>query len=96
MSEEEFWAHYAGPHADIVRRMPSLRGLVLARPVGPQSSEWDAVGELWFDDAEAVRAAFAEPTIAALLAEDRPKFLGGSEVVVVEEVLRWLPGESPG
>jgi uncharacterized protein (TIGR02118 family) len=96
MGVEDFWAHYAGPHAEIVRRMPGLRGLVLSRPVGPQSSHWDAVGELWFDDAEAVHAAFADPAIAALLAEDRPKFLGGSEVVVVEEVLRWSPDDARG
>jgi uncharacterized protein (TIGR02118 family) len=96
MSVDEFWAHYAGPHADIVRRMPGLRGLALSRPVGPQSSEWDAVGELWFDDAEAVSVAFADPTIAALLAEDRPKFLGGSKVLVVEDVLRWSLGDAFG
>ncbi len=96
MSLDEFWAHYAGPHAAIVRRLPDLRGMVLSRPVGVQSSAWDAVGELWFDNVEAVHAAFADPTIAALLAEDRPKFLGGSEVVVIEEALRWSPDDARG
>ncbi|MGH2347102.1 MAG: EthD domain-containing protein [Chloroflexota bacterium] len=91
MSVEEFWTHYSGPHIAIVREMPGLRGLVLSRPVDPQTSNWDAVGELWFDSAEAMRAGFANPAIAARLAEDRPKFLGGSEVVVVEEVVRWEP-----
>jgi uncharacterized protein (TIGR02118 family) len=91
MSVDEFWAHYSGPHATIVRQMPGLRCLVLSRPIGLQTTEWDAVGELWFDDVEALQAAFANPRIVALLAEDRPRFLGGSEVVVVEEALRWTP-----
>lgn len=91
LSVEQFWSHYTGPHAAIVQQMPGLRGLTLSRPTGPQTTDWDAVGELWFDSAEELRAAFADPAIAAQLAEDRPKFLGASEVVVVEEALRWAP-----
>ncbi len=87
MTADEFWAHYTGPHAAIVRRMPGLRRLALSRPAGAQASQWDAVGELWFDSAEAVEQAFADPEIAALLRADRPLFLGASEVVVVEESL---------
>ncbi|MDB5075791.1 MAG: EthD family reductase [Chloroflexi bacterium] len=91
ISAEEFWKHYSGPHAAIVREMPGLRGMALSRPSGPQTSNWDAVGELWFDSADAMRAAFSDPAVAAKLAVDRPQFLGASEVVVVEEVLRWEP-----
>ncbi len=87
MTAEEFWAHYSGPHAAIVRRMPGLRRLALSRPVGPQASQWDAVGELWFDSAEASERAFADPQIAALLRADRPLFLGASEVVIVDEAV---------
>jgi len=96
MGVEEFWAHYTGPHVAIVRQMPGLRRLVLSRPVGTQSGEWDAVGELWFDDAEAARAAFADPAIAAQLAADRSRFLGASEVLIVEEVVAWPAGEAGG
>ncbi len=92
MTWEEFWAHYTGPHAEIVRRLPGLRRLVLSRPTGEQATEWDAVGELWFDSAEEIARAFADPQIAALLRADRPLFLGASQVVVVEEAVRW-PGE---
>jgi len=89
MTWEEFWAHYTGPHAEIVRRMPGLRRLVLSRPTGEQVTEWDAVGELWFDSAEEIARAFAHPEIAALLQADRPLFLGASQVVVVEEAVSW-------
>lgn len=89
MTPEEFWAHYTGPHTAIILRMPRLRRLVLSRPAGAQAAEWDAVGELWFDSAEEIVRAFADPEIAALLQADRPLFLGASQVVVVEDVLRW-------
>jgi uncharacterized protein (TIGR02118 family) len=89
LSVEEFWAHYSGPHAAIVRQMPGLRRIVLSRPVGPQSSDWDAVGELWFDSREALDRAFANPTILTQLQADRPLFLDASDVVVVEEVATW-------
>ncbi len=88
MTADEFWAHYTGPHAAIVRRMPGLRQLALSRIVGSQAARWDAVGELWFDSAEAVERAFADPEIATLLGADRPLFLGASEVVVVEEAIQ--------
>ena len=31
MSEEDFFAHWSGPHADIVRQMPDVRGLRFGR-----------------------------------------------------------------
>jgi len=85
MTADEFWAHYTGPHTAIVRRMPGLRRMALSRTVGAQATRWDAVGELWFDSAEAVERAFADPKIAAQLRADRPLFLGASEVVIVDE-----------
>jgi uncharacterized protein (TIGR02118 family) len=89
MTAEEFWTHYTGPHAAIVRKMVGLRRMVLSRLAGPQATQWDAVGELWFDSVAAVERAFADPEIASLLQADRPLFLGGSEVVVAEEEVFW-------
>ncbi len=89
MTPEEFWEHYTGPHAAIVRKMPGVRKMVLSRVVGPRSAEWDAVGELWFDNAAAVEKAFADPEIVNLLAQDRPLFLGHAEVIIAEERDFW-------
>jgi uncharacterized protein (TIGR02118 family) len=89
MTAEQFWAHYTGPHAAIVQRMPGLRQMVLSRAVGDQVTEWDAVGELWFDSMTAVQRAFEDEQIMAELRADRSLFLGASEVVIVEEAMRW-------
>jgi uncharacterized protein (TIGR02118 family) len=91
LSLEEFWAHYSGPHAAIVRSMPGLRRLTLSRPTRPQTGGWDAIGELWFDSTEALERAFADPAIAAQLQADRPLFLAAAEVLIVEEVVDWMP-----
>ena len=89
MTAEQFWAHYTGPHATIVQRMPGLRQMVLSRAVEDQVTEWDAVGELWFDSTTAVKRAFEDEQIMAELRADRSLFLGASEVVIVEEAMRW-------
>jgi len=89
LTAEEFWTHYTGPHAAIVKGMPGLRRLALSRAVGAQSGGWDAVGELWFDTAEDAERAFADPEILPALQADRALFLGASEVVIVEEQVSW-------
>jgi uncharacterized protein (TIGR02118 family) len=91
MTTEEFWAHYGGPHIAIAKQLPGLRRLVLSRPVGARATEWDAVGELWFDSVEAVDAAFADSEILPLLRADRVLLIGGMEVLLLEEVLDWSP-----
>ncbi len=87
MTPDQFWEHYSGPHAAIARKLPGLRKIQLSRVVGPQSVAWDAVGELWFDDVAAVDRAFADPEIAALLAQDRPLFIEHAETILVEETV---------
>ena len=87
MSREAFLAHWMGPHAEIVRHLPGLRGLrfgVVER-WSPAEAGWDGVGELWFNDIAAAEAAFkTEPHISRLIA-DREKFLGDMQWCFVEE-----------
>lgn len=87
MSREAFLAHWMGPHADIVRNLPGLRGLrfgVVTR-WHPEDAAWDGVGEVWFDSVEAAEAAFrAEPHISRLI-EDRKLFIGEAQWCFVEE-----------
>ena len=87
LSREEFLEHWMGPHAEIVRRLPGLRGLrfgVVERWT-PEEAAWDGVGEIWFDSIEAADAAFAAEPYAAMLVEDRLLFLGEAQSCFVEE-----------
>jgi uncharacterized protein (TIGR02118 family) len=87
MSREEFLAHWLGPHADIVRQLPGLRGLRfgIVQRWTPDDAAWDGVGELWFDSVEAADAAFATEPYAGMLVDDRKLFMGEAQSCIVEE-----------
>ena len=87
LSRDEFLAHWMGPHADIVRQLPGLRGLrfgVVERWT-PEEAGWDGVGELWFDSPEDADRAFSTEPYLSMLVEDRAKFLGEAQSCLVEE-----------
>jgi uncharacterized protein (TIGR02118 family) len=85
LSREAFVEHWLGPHAEIIRRMPGLRGYrvdVIRSWVG-DAEPWDGVGELWFETREDLDTAFA--AVADELAADRASFLAESRAAIVEE-----------
>src|SRR5690242_16712880 len=89
MSREDFQQYLRETHSPLVARMPGLRRLavnwVLPDPSG-QAPDYDAVAEDWFDDAQAIEAAFASPAGKAV-ADDTPNFLDMSRfrLMVTEE-----------
>jgi uncharacterized protein (TIGR02118 family) len=89
-THEAFVDHWTGPHTEIVRTLPGLRGMRLGVVDGvwtpPGSPAWDGIGELWFDSAEAAAAAFASEPHAARLAVDRPQFIGAMQAGFVREI----------
>jgi uncharacterized protein (TIGR02118 family) len=85
MSPEAFREHWMGPHAAIVRQLKNLRGLQFNPVIDPSTSEWDGIGELWFDSIADAEAAFKAEPVRSLLAEDRPRFLGRNQVYFVTE-----------
>jgi uncharacterized protein (TIGR02118 family) len=87
LSREEFLEHWMGPHAEIVRQLPGLRGLrfgVVER-WSPEEAAWDGVGELWFDTLESAEQAFATEPYLSMLVADRRMFLGEAQSCFVEE-----------
>jgi uncharacterized protein (TIGR02118 family) len=87
MTREEFFAHWTGEHAAIVSGIPGLRGLRFSRVDRsvPADAGWDGVGETWFDSIAAADHAFATEPFAAMLAEDRKKFIGSAHSCYIEE-----------
>lgn len=88
MSRDAFVAHWTGPHAEIVRRLPGLRGLRfgVVQAWSPEAASWDGVGEVWFDSVEDAERAFATEPHLGLLVEDRKLFLGEAQSCFVEEI----------
>jgi uncharacterized protein (TIGR02118 family) len=87
MSKQAFLSHWMGPHADIVRQLPRLRGLKfgVVEQWFPLDAAWDGVGELWFDDVADVDYAFSSEPCKSLLTEDRKTFLGEMQWCFVRE-----------
>ena len=88
MSSQEFREYTDRKHLEMLWQLPGLRRLIINYGLpGPDGEPaYDAIGEDWFDNAEAMGAAFASPAGQALMA-DAPNFLDMSrfQVVVVEE-----------
>ncbi|MDB5525738.1 MAG: EthD family reductase [Rhizobium sp.] len=87
MTKEEFFAYWTGPHADIVRQLPGVRGLRfgIVQSWTPGDVAWDGVGEVWFDSMEDAAKAFATEPYASQLVEDRKQFLGEGQSCYVTE-----------
>ena len=60
-----FDAHYRDVHVPLASRLPGLRRFTLSRPraLGPGDAPY-LVAELWFDDADAMKAALKSPEMA--------------------------------
>ena len=100
MSREDFERYLRETHVPLLVKLPRLRRLVLnwvlPDPNGPAPA-YDAVGEDWFDDAQALSAAFASPEGKAV-ADDTPNFLDMSRfgLLVTEEEDIPLPTSGAG
>jgi uncharacterized protein (TIGR02118 family) len=87
LSQEEFAARWMGPHADIVRQLPGLRGLRfgVVQSWSPPEAAWDGIGEVWFDSIESAEAAFAAEPYSSMLVEDRKSLFAEAQSCFVEE-----------
>jgi uncharacterized protein (TIGR02118 family) len=56
-----FDRRYEDEHVPLVRRLPGLARFAVSRPRGLGSPAPYLVAELWFDDAEAMKAAMRSP-----------------------------------
>lgn len=94
LTREEFFAHWTGRHAEIVRQLPGLRGLRFSRVERcvPEDAAWDGVGETWFDTIADADRAFATEPFLAMLTEDRAKFIGSAHSCYIEDPRDAIPG----
>lgn len=89
LGEPEFQRHLWEEHLALVKQLPGLRRVVvskvLPRPDG-LASQWDAIAEDWFDDAESLREALSSDAGRAVN-NDAAHFLDLTKLqfLVVEE-----------
>jgi uncharacterized protein (TIGR02118 family) len=95
ISRAAFAEHWLGPHAQIARGIPGIRGYLINVVQDPADSEWDGLAETWFESRESAIRAFASEPTRTLLAEDRPKFLERVDILFVSEHVVVAPPKWP-
>ena len=88
MTYDEFEEYYMEEHAPMVERMPNVERYVNDLPTDPGRSAYDAVAELWFEDANALGAAFDSEAGQAVKA-DAEEFVADRTTLIVEESVRF-------
>jgi uncharacterized protein (TIGR02118 family) len=91
MTREDFRRHLEKIHGPLAMKLPGLRKYTQNYPSDDpkrKAPSWDGIVELWFDDREAMEAAWASPEGAASDA-DLPAFADLSRTTwsVVEEIM---------
>jgi uncharacterized protein (TIGR02118 family) len=92
MALAEFHAHWRSRHAELVTRLPGIRGYVQNFPFN-RDAAYDAIAESSFDDTAAMKALARTPAYAEVLA-DEPNFIDAASmgsVITEEHVLREGP-----
>jgi uncharacterized protein (TIGR02118 family) len=80
---EEFREWWLGPHAELARGLPGLRGLRF-NVVESDDAPFDGISELWFDSSEAFEAAYASEH-GQRVAADSLAHVGRRERLFVDE-----------
>ena len=63
LTDEEFTKYLLETHAPLAKKMPGLRKYVvnLVKRPPKREAEYDGVVELWFDNTDSMKSAFASP-----------------------------------
>lgn len=86
ITEEEFTRHWLNTHVPLAKMMPGVRRYVVNLVKKPPNREADFNGvvELWFDDVESMKKAFASP-MGKITQQDSYKFTSSTLTLFVEE-----------
>ncbi|MEU7811807.1 EthD domain-containing protein [Pseudonocardia sp. NPDC049154] len=102
LSDEAFHQHWRTTHADLARRISSLRRYVQSHrlPVhtGLPPSPYEGIAEAYFDDAAAGLAMGEDPEYTEHALKDEPNFMdvpGLAFLVTTEEVIEEGPPRGP-
>ncbi|KTG10458.1 ethyl tert-butyl ether degradation protein EthD [Haloprofundus marisrubri] len=89
MTHDEFVDYWLNEHSPIAKEMPGLKKYVTSVPKDPDRTEYDGVLELYFEDSEAMSAAFDSEAGERTLA-DAEQFLetGAGPRLVLDETIQ--------
>ncbi|WP_396613497.1 EthD family reductase (plasmid) [Haloferax sp. S1W] len=68
-THEEFAERWMSDHTEMAKDLPGLKKYVTSLPASPERSEYDGIVELYFEDMDALKAAFSSETGEAVNAD---------------------------
>jgi uncharacterized protein (TIGR02118 family) len=86
MTDEEFARYWLHTHAPLAKKMPGVRKYVvnIVKKTPERESQYQGVVELWFDNTECMKMAFAS-TEGRITQEDTHKFANNMMVLYIDE-----------
>lgn len=69
LTHEEFADYWKTTHAPLVEEMPGVEQYKMSLPKSPEHSAYDGMAELYFEDFEAMKAAYDTDAGDALVAD---------------------------
>jgi len=86
MTDEEFAHYWLHTHAPLVKKLPGVRKYVinLVKKPPERESHYQGVVELWFEDTESMKTAFASDE-GLLTREDAHKFVSNMTTLYIDE-----------
>jgi len=86
MTDEEFADYWLHIHVPLAKKMPGVRKYVanLVRKPPERESQYQGVVELWFDNIQSMKTAFASAG-GRLTGEDTQKFVSDMTVLYIDE-----------
>lgn len=86
LTREEFETYWLETHSPLAADLPGVKRYVTSLPTEPERSEFDGVLELYFEDREALSAAF-DSEVGETVLTDAEEFLevGAGPRMIVEE-----------
>lgn len=86
MTDEEFANYWLLTHAPLAKMLPGVRKYVvnLVKKPPERESQYQGVVELWFENTEIMKTAFASPE-GLLTSEDTHKFVSSMTILYIDE-----------
>ena len=86
MTDEEFAHYWLHTHAPLAKKLPGIRKYVvnLVRKPPERESHYQGIVELWFENIESMKTAFASAE-GLLTREDTHKFVRNMTILYIDE-----------
>ena len=86
LTHEEFAEYWENEHAPLVDDLPGIKRYTTAPVLKPEESQYDGVGEIYFETVEAMRKSF-DNELGRQIREDEANFIDDIIILPADETV---------